>query len=84
MQINKANYHIMRRFIAFLIATTTLVTSLSAQIKEGDREWLNHIRTEHPRMFLTAEDIPHIIKAAKSYENYCFRTMQKQVDKLIG
>ena len=62
-----------------------LLASLSsfAQIKEGDREWLNHIRTDHPRMFLTAEDIPQITRAAQGYENNSFRTMQKQIDHLI-
>ena len=73
----------MKKYLVLAIFVT-FAAMTSAQIKEGDREWLSHIRTDHPRMFLTAEDIPQIAQAAKSYENYCFRTMQKQVDKLIG
>ena len=72
----------MKRYFLFAILSLSAAFA-SAQIKEGDREWLNHIRTDHPRMFITAEDIPQIAKAANSYENYCFRTMQKQVDKLL-
>lgn len=74
----------MKRFIIFAITIGTFIISAKAQIKEGDREWLSHIRHGHPRVFLTAEDIPQIAKAANSYENYCFHTMQKQIDKLIG
>ena len=72
----------MKRY--YILTILLLAASIaSAQITEGDREWLDHIRTDHPRMFLTAEDIPHITRAAKSYENYTFRTIQKQVDKLF-
>ena len=67
--------------LAIIVAISA---SVSAQPKIGDYEWMKQIRTDHPRMFLTAEDIPQITKAANSYENYCFRTMKRQIDKLIG
>ena len=72
----------MKQYL-LLFATLLFATVSSAQIKEGDREWLGHIRHEHPRMFLTSEDIPQIAHAARSYENYTFRVMQKQIDNLI-
>lgn len=72
----------MKQYL-LLIATLLFATVSSAQIKEGDREWLGHIRHEHPRMFLTSEDIPQIAHAARSYENHTFRSMQRQVDNLI-
>ena len=72
----------MKQYL-LLVATLLVTTVSSAQIKEGDREWLGHIRHEHPRMFLTSEDIPQITHAARNYENHTFRSMQRQVDNLI-
>ena len=74
----------MRRVSILVIALCALCTSLTAQIKEGDREWLSHIRHDHPRLFITAEDIPDVVRAANGSENHTFRTMKKQVDKLVG
>lgn len=70
--------------LTLLAIIVAISASVSAQPKIGDYEWIKQIRTDHPRMFLTAEDIPQITKAANSYENYCFRTMKRQIDKLIG
>ena len=70
--------------LTLLAIIVAISASVSAQPKIGDYEWMKQIRTDHPRMFLTAEDIPQITKAANSYENYCFRTMKRQIDKLIG
>ena len=69
--------------LTLLAIIVAISASVSAQPKIGDYEWMKQIRTDHPRMFLTAEDIPQITKAANSYENYCFRTMKRQIDKLI-
>ena len=38
-----------------------------APLKEKDYSWMENIRTEHPRMFLSKEDLPQIRKAAFSY-----------------
>ena len=69
--------------LTLLAIIVAISASVSAQPKIGDYEWMKQIRTDHPRMFLTAEDIPQITKAANSYENHCFRTMKRQIDKLI-
>ena len=42
------------------------------------------MRTEHPRMFLTSEDIPQIQQTAATYGAATFNTFKKRIDKLIG
>ena len=72
----------MRHSILLIIALFVATTS-SAQIKKEDREWLNHIRHAHPRMFITSEDIPQIKEAAKTFRSEAFDAMKKRTDVLF-
>lgn len=72
----------MKRSI-ILIVTLFVATIVSAQIKEGDREWLSHIRHDHPRMFITSEDIPQIREAAETFRSEAFAEMKKRTDVLF-
>ena len=55
-----------------------------APLAPNDYSWMSHIRGGHPRMFITADDIPFIRHAAETFENETFRTMKKRADALIG
>ena len=73
-----------KRYLLLAICILILLPSTAiAQIKANDYEWLGKIRTEHPRMFLTTDDMPHIIRAANGPERHTFNTMKRNVDKLI-
>ena len=73
-----------RLFILIFAATLALPSTLNAQMTKGDYEWLDHIRTDHPRLFLTADDIPNIINAAQTYESRTFNTLKKRIDDLMS
>ena len=66
--------HSILLIIALFVATIS-----SAQIKKEDREWLNHIRHAHPRMFISSEDIPQIKEAAKTFRSEAFDAMKKRM-----
>lgn len=51
--------------------------------KEGDYSWFSSIRSEHPRLFLTEEDIPQIKVAAATYESSTFDAMKKRADAIF-
>ena len=53
-------------------------------LPEGDYSWMENIRKEHPRMFLTVDDIPQIRKTAETFENGTYLSMKKRIDDLIG
>ena len=38
-----------------------------APLAPNDYSWMSHIRGGHPRMFITADDIPFIRHAAETY-----------------
>lgn len=54
--------------LLILLTTVAIFASATAyaQLEANDRKWLKLIRTDHPRLFLTAEDIPLIISNATS------------------
>lgn len=45
---------------------------------------MESIRMEHPRMFLTKDDIPQIRKTAFSFEKKTYDAMKLRADKLLG
>ena len=53
-------------------------------LPERDYSWMENIRKEHPRMFLTVDDIPQIRKTAETFENGTYLSMKKRIDDLIG
>lgn len=72
--------------IVFLMAVLLpqSLCSAEAPLKEKDYSWMEDIRTEHPRLFLTKDDIPQIRKAAFSFEKNTYDAMKKRADDLIG
>ena len=69
-----------------LIITTLLsfVTVVGmAQPNPNNLEWMQHIRTDHPRLFLTGEDIPQIKFTATSFEEPYFAMLKRRIGKII-
>lgn len=58
-------------------------TTAFGQIKAKDYEWLKSIRTEHPRMFFTTEDIPLIKSNAMLFDEATYNRMVKSSERLI-
>lgn len=78
---------VMKRILIFsilLVMGLPQALSADAPLKEHDYSWMADIREDHPRMFLTREDIPIIRIVAQSYENETFLAMKKRADKLLG
>lgn len=77
----------MIRLSSILVLLLALISSVSASadtpLKEKDYSWMEHIRPEHPRMFLTKEDIPQIRRTAFSFENKTYTDMKNRADKLL-
>ena len=73
----------MKRILALVVSLFAISSYLLAQPKADDYEWMKSIRSDHPRLFFTVEDIPQIVTAANSFESRLFRAMQKRIDKLI-
>lgn len=73
----------MKRLTALLASLLFISTSAFAQLKAKDYEWMNSIRTDHPRMFFTAEDIPTISNNALVFDERTFNTMQRRIDRLM-
>ena len=73
----------MKRLITLLLSLLLISTTASAQLKAGDYEWLASIRTDHPRMFFTADDVSHIVNNSMLFDTRTFNSMQKRVDRLI-
>lgn len=80
----------MKRIIilAILLVLAAFISdagkSESFLLKEKDYSWMTRIRKEHPRMFLTKDDIPFIREAAQTYEQQTFKAVKKRADALIG
>ncbi len=73
----------MKRLFTLLLSLSFIATTASAQLKAGDYEWLNSIRSEHPRMFFTAEDIPQMVNNSMLFEARTFNAMQRRINRLI-
>lgn len=79
----------MKRLLILIAILLTGMLSAFAQqpqspLAPGDYSWMSQIRSEHPRMFITGDDILHIRKAAETFEKQTFRAMKKRADALVG
>ena len=79
----------MKRFISIFLPLAALflnsqVSFAQGPLQEGDYSWIDSIKTEHPRMFLTKDDLPDIRRAASTYEKKTFDAMKKRADALFG
>ena len=70
--------------VPVLMALFAVPSYADSPLKEKDYSWMENIRTEHPRMFLTKDDLPQIRKAAFSYERETYDAMKSRVDSKIG
>ena len=73
-----------RLLISAALLLMSVASYADAPLKENDYSWMENIRTEHPRMFLTKDDLPQIRKAAFSYERDTYDAMKSRVDSKIG
>lgn len=78
----------MKKIIPLLLSLTALFSSQASfgqgPLAEGDYSWIPSIRQEHPRMFLTKEDLPDIRNAAFTFEKKAYDAMKKRADALLG
>lgn len=80
----------MKRLLFLIAVMMTGVISASAGQKSesplapDDYSWMSQIRGEHPRMFITKDDIPHVRNAAQTYASKTFLAVKKRADALIG
>ena len=69
-----------RLLISAALLLMSVASYADAPLKENDYSWMENIRTEHPRVFLTKDDLPQIRKAAFSYERSTYDAMKERVD----
>ena len=70
----------------FMMLSTLLIAMLSCR-KDTDpdeQEITGTVRTEHPRLFITKEDIPNIKNAAQSSALDTYTETKRDVDKLLN
>ena len=79
----------MKKILILVAILISGVISASAQQKSqsplepGDYSWMSQIRGEHPRMFITKDDIPYMRKAAETFEKETFLKSKKRADALL-
>ena len=73
----------MKRLLSLLLSLSFIATSASAQLRASDYEWLGSVRSEHPRMFFTAEDVSQIVSNSMLFDAGTFNSMQRRIDRLI-
>ena len=74
----------MKRLSTLLLSLFLISATASAQLKAGDYEWLGSIRTDHPRMFFTADDVSQIVSNSMLFDVRTFNGMQKRIDRVIN
>jgi heparin/heparan-sulfate lyase len=80
----------MKQLLILLTILLSAMFSASAQQKPesplapNDYSWMSQIRGEHPRMFITKDDIPHVRNAAQTYASKTFQAVKKRADAIIG
>ena len=70
--------------LVIILLSHSVITSAQPPLAEKDYSWMSQIRKEHPRMFITKDDIAQIRKTAYSFENKAYLDMKKRADALIG
>ena len=73
----------MKRLTTLLLSLILVSTTVSAQLKSGDYEWFNSLRTDHPRLFFTEEEIPQIVNNSMLFDARTYNVMQKRIDRVI-
>ena len=73
----------IQRALSFVIFAFIAAVA-SAQPAANDYGWMQKIRTDHPRMFFTAEDIQQMREAAVTFESEAFSQLSKRADALLG
>ena len=76
--------NVLRRAAIFVFLLGAQIISAQSPLPAGDYSWMSYIRQEHPRMFLTKEDIPQIRETASSFEKNTFQNMKERADVLVG
>ncbi len=66
-----------------LLILSSPLSAREIELKQGEYSWMSEIRNEHPRLFLTAKDIPIIRMTAKSEEAGTYDAMKTRVDELM-
>lgn len=76
----------MKRLILTILSIVAFAMSAHAgtPLNQNDYSWMDSIRTYHPRIFLTSEDIPRIRKAAFSFEQKTYSAMKDRVESIMG
>jgi len=80
----------MKRILILISIMLSGVIPASAQqrtedpLPSKDYSWMSQIRDEHPRMFITEDDIPYIRQTAATFGQRTFRSMKKRADALLG
>ena len=73
----------MKRLTALLVSLLFISTTAFAQLKAKDYEWMKSIRTDHPRMFFTAEDLPLMVNNSMLFDAPTYNVMQRRIDRII-
>lgn len=73
----------MKRLFTLIASLSLLSTTAFAQLKAGDHEWLGSIRTEHPRLFFTSDDVPQIVNNSMLFEQQTFNILQRRLNRLF-
>ena len=73
----------MKRLTALLVSLLFISTTAFAQLKAKDYEWMKSIRTDHPRMFFTAEDLPLMVNNSMLFDAPTYNGMQRRIDRII-
>ena len=73
----------MKRLLSVLILLLFISTAAFAQLKANDYEWMQSIRTDHPRMFFTSEDVSQIVSNSMLFDARTFNGIQKRIDRMI-
>ena len=73
----------MKRLTALLVSLLFISTTAFAQLQAKDYEWMKSIRTDHPRMFFTAEDLPLMVNNSMLFDAPTYNVMQRRIDRII-
>lgn len=77
-----------RAFVILSLSVVLLFSQTGLQaysaLPEADYSWEASVRKDHPRLFLTKQDLPRIKKNAAGTEKPVFEAMQKRIDGLLG
>ena len=73
----------MKRLVTLLLPLLCLASYASAQLRPNDYEWMNAIRSDHPRMFFTSEDVPLIVNNAMMFDVTTYNILQRRTNRAI-